>query len=229
VFVDYGGRGTLRDHLGGFYEVLEDISTHVGLEIHFGTVAHAANWKLLVENVLECYHCSVVHQETFAPLGIGKLPMEQVVLSADHSSSHFPRVEEEREHLRRMYYSHLKSRKLAHNSFYHIFIFPNLFIASSEGLSFYVGHALPLSPGETLLRMRLFEPAVELSGGKRARQAPINDSVVQTSVAVVQEDRAILENIQAGMHLSEKPGAIGAEEARISEFMKRYRARMDAA
>lgn len=229
VFVNLGGGQTLREQLGEFYEVLEEIGSHIGAEIHYRSVPHAANWKLLVENVLECYHCGVVHKNTFVPLGIGKLPIEQVVFSGDHSSSHFPRVEEERENLRRMYYSHLKDRTLSHNSFYHIFIFPNLFIASSEGLSFYVGHALPCAADRTVLRMRLFEPAVELSPRKRERQAPINEGVIATSFTVMEEDRAILENVQKGIRLSDKPGRIGDEEVRIAEFMARYKARMAAA
>jgi phenylpropionate dioxygenase-like ring-hydroxylating dioxygenase large terminal subunit len=220
------GPQTLREYLGAFWDVLEDMSRHIGAEIHNCTVPHAANWKLLVENVLECYHCATVHRETFVPLGVGKMPIDQVVLSADHSSSHFPRVDEEREHLRQRYLSHLKGRSLVHNSFYHIHIFPNLFISSGEGLSFYVGQPMPISPTETRLRMRIFEPAVELSAKHRARQDPINEGTIKTSLALIEEDRAILESVQLGIALSDRPGAIGDEEVRIAHFMERYEARM---
>jgi phenylpropionate dioxygenase-like ring-hydroxylating dioxygenase large terminal subunit len=220
------GLGTLREYLGYFWDVLEDMSRHIGAEIHYCTVSHAANWKLLVENVLECYHCATVHRETFVPIGVGKIPIDQVVLSADHSSSHFPRVDEEREHLRQRYLSHLKGRSFVHNSFYHIHIFPNLFISSGEGLSFYVGQPLPISPTETRLRMRIFEPAVNLSAKHRARQEPINEGTIRTSLALIEEDRAILEGVQRGIAMSDKPGAIGDDEARIAYFMERYQARM---
>jgi phenylpropionate dioxygenase-like ring-hydroxylating dioxygenase large terminal subunit len=230
VFVNMGGgAASLNEHLGDFYETLEEISVHIGAEIHSCTVPHAANWKLLVENVLECYHCATVHRDTFIPLGVGKKPIDQVILSGDHSSSHFPRVDEEREHLRQRYLSHLKSRGFAHNSFYHIYIFPNLFISSGEGLSFYVGNALPVSPAETNLRMRIFEPAVELSEKHRARQDPINAGTIETSLALVEEDRAILEMIQRGIGLSDRPGRIGAEEIRIKAYMERYAHHMEPA
>lgn len=228
VFVRFGDGPALREQLGDFHSTLEEISAHIGSEIHYAVVPHAANWKLLVENVLECYHCATVHRETFVPLGVGKLPIDQVIISGDHSSSHFPRVDEAREELRQRYLSHLKDRGFAHNSFYHIHIFPNLFISSGEGLSFYVGHALPISPQETLLRMRIFEPAVELSAKHRARQEPINQSTITTSLALVEEDRAILENIQRGIRLSDKPGAIGDEEVRIKSFLECYESRMTA-
>jgi phenylpropionate dioxygenase-like ring-hydroxylating dioxygenase large terminal subunit len=137
IFVRASSAGPgLREFLGPFWDVLEQVSPHLGAEIQAKTVPHAANWKLLVENVLECYHCATVHRETFVPLGIGKLPINEVVTALDHSSSHFPRVEEEREHLRLRYLAHLKDRGMVHNSFYHIHIFPNLFISSGEGLSF---------------------------------------------------------------------------------------------
>jgi phenylpropionate dioxygenase-like ring-hydroxylating dioxygenase large terminal subunit len=230
VFANLGGElGSLREHLGDFYGTLEEISPHIGAEIHSCVVPHAANWKLLVENVLECYHCATVHRNTFIPLGVGKRPIDQVVTSRDHSSSHFPRVNEQREHLRQRYLSHLKSRGFAHNSFYHIYIFPNLFISSGEGLSFYVGNALPTSATETNLRMRIFEPAVELSDKHRARQAPINEGTIETSLALVEEDRAILETIQRGIALAQRSGRIGAEEVRIKAYMERYIEYMEAA
>lgn len=229
VFVNMGGgASSLREHLGEFYDVVEGIGEHIGREIHHCVVPHAANWKLLVENVLECYHCATVHRSTFIPLGVGKLPISDVMVSGDHSSSHFPRVDEPREHLRQRYLSHLAKRGFTHNSFYHIYVFPNLFISSGEGLSFYVGNALPSGPAETRLRMRIFEPAVELSARHRARQEPINVGTIDTSLALVEEDRAILEAIQSVIALSERPGAIGAEEVRIQAFMERYALKMDA-
>jgi phenylpropionate dioxygenase-like ring-hydroxylating dioxygenase large terminal subunit len=228
VFIRRGEGPGLREQLGSFYDVLDEISRHMGAEIHFCAVPHAANWKLLVENVLECYHCSTVHRNTFIPLGVGKLPIDQVVIDASHSSSHFPRVDEEREKLRQRYLSHLASRGMVHNSFFHIHIFPNLFISSGEGLSFYVGHALPIGPQETLLRMRIFEPAVELSPKHRERQLPINEGTIRTSLALIEEDRAILEAVQKGVRVSEKPGALGDEEVRIAAFHAAYRELMAA-
>lgn len=223
VFVrERGGPGDLRGQLGDFFDVLEEIGAHIGAEIHFTHVDHAANWKLLVENVVECYHCATAHRDTFVPLGVGRLPISDVMISGANSSSHFPRVDQEREELRRRYLSHLSGRGLAHNSFHHIFIFPNLFITSSEGLSFYVGQLMPTGPETTRLRMRLFEPALELSPKHRARQVPINDGTVATSLQLIEEDRAILEAIQIGLRLSPRPGALGGEEVRIRAFADQY-------
>jgi phenylpropionate dioxygenase-like ring-hydroxylating dioxygenase large terminal subunit len=222
VFVRTGEGVGLREQLGGFYQVLEDFSAHIGAQIHYGTFPHAANWKLLVENVLECYHCGVVHRDSFIPMGIGREALDEVVTDSGHSSCHFPRLDQPREQLRQRYLSHLKDRGLTHNSLYHIHVFPNLFVSSPEGLAFYVGQALPLGPGETLLRTRLFEPAVELGPKERARQGPINETSVAMTVNVIDEDRVILENIQKAMRFSDKPGRIGGEEVRIRAFHDHY-------
>ena len=228
VFVRVGVGSSLREQLGSFHDALEELSPHIGREMHFGAMPHAANWKLLVENVLECYHCGVVHQNTFGELGIGKLALEDVTMTGGHSSCHFPRVPERREALRQRYLSHLKDRGRRHDSLYHIHIFPNLFISSPEGLSYYVGQLLPKSPRETQLRIRLYEPAVELSAKHRERQAPMNEATIATTLAVLEEDRAILENIQSVIALADRPGRIGQEEVRIEAFHDRYDERMRA-
>ncbi|WP_374945179.1 aromatic ring-hydroxylating dioxygenase subunit alpha [Sphingomonas sp.] len=223
VFVDRGGgAASLREHLGDFHATLEAMSDYLGAEVQFCRVPHAANWKLLVENVLECYHCATVHRDTFVPWGVGKLPISDAVFDAGHSSAHFPRVDQPREELRQRYLSHLAERKFTHNSFFHIYIFPNLFISSSQGLSFYVGQVLPLSAERTMLRMRNFEPNVTLSDKHRARQDPINADSIATGLKLIEEDRAILENVQRGVRVSDRPGMIGDDEVRIRAFLEHY-------
>jgi choline monooxygenase len=228
VFVNMSGTTMpLREHLGEAADALEQISAAMGPEIQFASIPHAANWKLLVENVLECYHCAAVHPETFiAGLGIGHHPIRDVAFHASGSSCHFPRKEVKRENLRRKILSHLDAREYQHDSFYHVFIFPNLFITSQEGLTFYIGQALPRQPGETVLRTRIYEPKVALSGGGRARQDMLNQQSVEIAGRVVAEDKVILEAVQQGLAITDKPGVLGEEEVRIAAFFTEYRNRM---
>lgn len=215
--------GSLEDFLGEFAPLLRDLSRHIGHETYFGPVLHAANWKLLVENVLECYHCSTVHPETFVTgLGVGRKPITDVQIAGPHSSSHFPRVPTRREALRKKIVSHLDGRSFVHDSFFHIFIFPNLFISSTEGTAFYVGHALPKNAVETALRVRLFEPAVELTEAGRLRQDAINKQGSALALQVIEEDRTILQNVQRGVIAADHPAVLGAEEVRIHAFHDAY-------
>jgi len=208
--------------LGSFRDTLLDLSQHIGLETHYSNIPHAANWKLLVENVIECDHCSVVHQKTFVPYGFGKAPLEDLVLEGAHSSCHFPRQDAANEDFMRRSLSHLNGRSLAHRSYYHIYLFPDLFVSSSQGMSFYVGQMLPISPEETVLRVRYFEPKMNWKSWHRTRQDQVNVETVEVGLGLLQEDRLILENIQKVMRLSRRPGVLGSEEVRIAAFADQY-------
>jgi phenylpropionate dioxygenase-like ring-hydroxylating dioxygenase large terminal subunit len=224
VFFKKGEGGpSLPEYLGEFYPLLQRLSSYFGPEIDSGVTPHAANWKLLVENVLECYHCAVVHHDTFVKtLGIGKAGIEQVVFDGAHSSSHFPRSTIGAESRRVKALAYLDAREFAHDSFFHIYIFPNLFISSTQGLSFYVGHALPTTASETNLKYRLFEPKLDLRRAQRAAQDLVNQSGMELGRKVIEQDRTILEQVQRGVELSVKPGVIGADEVRIGGFMDVY-------
>jgi phenylpropionate dioxygenase-like ring-hydroxylating dioxygenase large terminal subunit len=212
----------LQEYLGEFYPVVEQLSGHLGAEFHYDVIPHAANWKILVENVLDNHHCALLHRDSFIAWGFCKLPLEDVRLEGRHSSFHVPRAEGDREALRRRAFSHLEDRSFAHDSFYHIMVFPNLFIASNEGMSFYVGHALPIAPGETLLRVRYFEPAMAFEKGRRMRQDIANEQTKANAVQVIYEDKPILESIQKGAQLTNQRGIVARGEVRIRAFLDRY-------
>lgn len=214
---------SLRDFLGNFHEVLVDFSRYLGPEIYYGNMRHAANWKLLVENVVDKGHCSILHKDSFVPLGFCRLDVEDVVIDCGHSSHHVPRTEVEEESVRRRFLAHLKSREFHHDSFYHINIFPNLLLASTEGISFYVGHVLPIGPDETILRIRYFEPKVELTAPRhRARQDMLNEQTNQNGIAIIDEDRVVLESIQQAIKVADGPGRVGRSEQRIHAFHHHY-------
>jgi Rieske 2Fe-2S family protein len=64
LFVDPSGAGgDFADHIGD----LEDIVAPYGTEDLATTTTHeydvAANWKVIVENYQECYHCPMIHPE----------------------------------------------------------------------------------------------------------------------------------------------------------------------
>lgn len=228
VFVDVSGSAPpLADYLGDVGDALKTLGDALGNEIQFTSYAHDCNWKLLVENVLECYHCAAVHPDTFIEsLGIGRHPISDVVFSGGHSSCHFPRKEIEREPLRQRILSHLAGREYAHNSFFHIYVFPNLFVSSQEGLTFYIGQALPVNARHTVLRTRVYEPRVALSKGGRSRQDLLNTQSVTMADRVIAEDKVILEAVQRGLEVSSKPGILGSDEVRVAAFFEHYRQRM---
>jgi phenylpropionate dioxygenase-like ring-hydroxylating dioxygenase large terminal subunit len=213
---------TLPEYLGGFYAILEDLSLHLGQSIYFNHVPHQANWKVLVENVIDNSHCALLHKESFVSFGFCRNPVEDVKIDGLHSSWHVPRSALPRDGLRNRALSHLKNRGFSHDSFYHLYIWPNLFLASTEGISFYVGQALPISPDQTQLRVRYFEPKVDLKPSERQRQDLLNEQTRVYGLDVVEEDRPILESIQRNVRLADGPGAMVKGEPRIAAFMSSY-------
>lgn len=213
----------LATFLGPFYETLQNLSVHMGNQIATHEIPHAANWKLLVENVLECYHCSAVHPETFVKgLGIGRVPIQDATFANNHSSCHFPRTATGSENKRNLLLKHLKSRSFHHNSFYHVYIFPNLFISSTEGSSFYVGSALPIAADQTNLVSRFLEPQITLTDPQRRKQDLINELTVPLGLRVIDEDRAVLEKIQSTILIADVEGCLTEQEIRIARFEESY-------
>lgn len=217
--------------LGSFNQTLADLSQHIGPEYKFAEIPHRANWKLLVENVLDNYHCATLHPTTFLADGFCKNPPEQVVIDGPHSSFHVPRTpvaREEQERLRRRFLSHLSGRTLTHDSYFHIFIFPNLFVASTEGTTFFVGQALPATAGLTNLRLRYLEPA-GLPARSRGRQDMVNQTYSENGLKIiVEEDLPVLETVQQGLAISDRPGFIGDGEVRIRAWRESYTLSMTA-
>ena len=218
--------GTLRDFLGSYYQDLEEISAHIGKEALYENLSHKANWKLLAENVLDEEHCGIAHRQSFVPQGYCTKPVQRHRFEGPHSSGHNVRSTVPREGARKIFLSHLAGRGYAHDSYFHISIFPNLYVASTEGIAFYVGQTLPISAEETVLRVRYFEPDVALSPKHRVRQDQLNADTNANGLRILGEDRDILENIQKGIRMSAKPGVVARGERRVRNFFSHYSALM---
>ncbi|MFC1224269.1 aromatic ring-hydroxylating dioxygenase subunit alpha [Pedobacter sp. BG31] len=213
----------LRSHLGEFYNKLEELSANIGSRTHIADLPHKANWKMLIENVLECYHCSVVHKETiYGKLGIGGLAISDIEHYQAHSSCHFPKTVKKIDAKKNKILAFLEDRAYKHQSFYHLFIFPNLVISSTEGASFYVGQLFPLTATETNLKIRFLEPNISYDSVNPSLRAALADESVRLGIEILQEDRQILENIQKGISHSSSPGIISDEEVRIQYFFDAY-------
>ncbi|RZK96462.1 MAG: 2Fe-2S iron-sulfur cluster binding domain-containing protein [Rhodococcus sp. (in: high G+C Gram-positive bacteria)] len=58
----------LAEYLGGAHALVDELNLDFADWEHGGTYTYdiPANWKLFTENALECYHCPLVHQDTYA-------------------------------------------------------------------------------------------------------------------------------------------------------------------
>ena len=184
------------------------------------TLLHACNWKIMVENVVEGYHLSFVHQNTFQAAGFSS--RSEYAWGGDaytcwHQIS--PDMPSRRSSL---------LKKIAPDStsdFRHAYIFPNLFIGSQNSLVGFKQHMIPLSPIETLLEIELFElPAlIQLRSSVREH---VRAEAAKFIADTLLEDKPIVELCQVGMSCTSRPIQPQEQEARIRRFHDYYREQM---
>jgi phenylpropionate dioxygenase-like ring-hydroxylating dioxygenase large terminal subunit len=224
VFVNLSKNTTsLRSFLGEFYDEIDKFSNNFSFKITDYFKPHSANWKILIENVLECYHCSSVHQNTFAKMGYGFSTPKTINLYDGHSYCEFPKSVNVKQN--KVLENVLKNRSFKTEGYLHYFIFPNTFISTVEGKGFYFGTLNPLKLDQTDLRVRYFSSKFEdvQSDNDLNLINIFNESSIKSLDLILDEDKYILENIQKNIHRRpELEPIFGKEEYRIIEFYKFY-------
>jgi phenylpropionate dioxygenase-like ring-hydroxylating dioxygenase large terminal subunit len=213
----------LENYLGSIFSLLEELSQNFGAKTIDYTIEHRANWKLLVENVLECYHCTSIHKKSFAKMGFGAVPPEKFDFFDAHSWCEFPKREDVK--LNKIIEKSLADRSFKTQGYLHFYIYPNAFISSVEGKGFYFGFMLPESASKTNLRVRYFSSKFEkeLSESQQNIIDFIDNSSIDSLDLVVNEDKKIVENIQSNlMNFKDHSPIFGDEEFRILKFYEHF-------
>jgi phenylpropionate dioxygenase-like ring-hydroxylating dioxygenase large terminal subunit len=207
-----GLEGGLDDERGA--TALDAIGFEIGELFHGESLDHGANWKLLVENVLESYHLSFVHQDSFVPTGISSASNTSDTLFERDSCLRIagkPAGEG------------TKSRLIpgANADYLHAYVFPNLFVSITGGLVGFISHFKPQAAGRTLLEWQLFETPL------LARQkAPVRNYIRQNAIdftrKVLAEDLVVLEQSQCGIRHARGPHQLQPAEGRLTHFHDTY-------
>lgn len=181
-----------------------------------------ANWKIIIENTLEGYHIPTVHSQTFAKIGLKTVSKITNNYNDTHSDHLVETSETYKKHqlkLKRF----IREKKLDHEGFYHLALFPNITIGSLYGTTVYIGLLEPSDHNKTLFRYRLYhtakytEPSTEIA-------SIIGTQAIEFTKKVIEEDREICELTHEGMLSSEffEP-TITTLEQRIEIFQRAYR------
>jgi phenylpropionate dioxygenase-like ring-hydroxylating dioxygenase large terminal subunit len=198
----------------GFEELIREIGFPAAQPFHRGSMRHLCNWKLMVENVLEGYHLSVVHPNTFGRSGITSTSEARSIECGTDSimtTYPHPRVSQQ-----------LKSTfPEAIPGYRHLFAFPNLFVSVTNGLIYFVSNLVPVSVRETVLHYRLFATHL-LFKQSIAVQEHLKQEAVKFTEAALSEDKAVLENCQIGVEGATGDYLLGARETRIQRFHANY-------
>ena len=210
----------IKEYLGTFYEKLLEISEAITLNYYFENDIQKINWKIIIENVVEAYHCQSIHKETLMKMGFCQIPEDKQEYFNGHSVADYPKnIDFQNNNL----LNYLESRIYKHETFRHFFIFPNLLISSTEGKSIYVGNILPINANKSILRKRFFDIKLEdnIEPKKSIHNAFLE--MVKSSInSILLEDKIILEQIQKNMKFAKKPYTLGNQEDRIKYFHNFY-------
>jgi len=210
---------TLKEYLGTMYQKLNSFSYFLGSKTIDYNIVHKGNWKLLLENVLECYHCTSVHVNSFAKLGYGFEKPKKFDFFQGHSWCEFPKRQDVKENKRIK--KILDSRTCKIEGYIHFYIYPNVFISSVEGKGFYFGFLLPQSASKTTLRVRYFSPIMgsNLTDSESNILDFINSSSIDSLDLVLNEDKKMIENVQSNLNnVNSSTPIFGEEEFRINNF-----------
>lgn len=193
--------------------VLAAIGYRDGAVFHGETLAHRANWKLLVENVLEAYHLSFVHQDSFVPTGLSSASEWSDGYAGPDS---WLRIVNRRDPAARG-----RAIAGADADYMHAYVFPNLFVSLTGGLVGFLSHFKPDAPGHTVLEWSLFDTPL-----LAAQKKPVRDYIRNNAIAftrkVLAEDLAVLESSQAGVRHARGPHQLQPNESRLRHFHRIY-------
>lgn len=192
-------------------EVLLELGFELGEVFHRDSLAHEANWKLLVENVLESYHLSFVHQDSFVPTGITSTSKSSSAYFGADSSFRIDSKHDGKAH----------AIAGAGGDYVHAFIFPNLFISITGGLVGFISHFKPNSPVDTTLEWQLFETPL-LMAQKDAVRKYIRKNAIAFTNKVLGEDLVLLNSSQIGVRHAQGSHQIQEVEERIARFHELY-------
>lgn len=187
---------------------------------HADSLLHECNWKLLVENVLEGYHLSFVHGDSFGEAGINSQAQFEAGQATYTLWSHTKPAKPAP-------LAALKHLPGALPQYLHGYIFPGTFVANTNNLIGYVGQLLPQAPDKTLLSWQLFElPALRALPTQVREQ--IKRDAITTALKVLLEDKPMVEACQQGLRSVGPEVQLQENEVQLIRFHEMYSRHMQA-
>ncbi len=190
------------------------------LPFHNSEFVQESNWKLIVENNIEGYHLSFVHPQSFIPAGFNSASGyewnsdEYTCWSSCIPNSNTSKL------------AHLqKLSKSATHDFRHTYVFPNLFLTTTNQFVGFRSYMLPVSAQRTILRWELFELPALLKLGPAVREQMRNEAIRFTATSL-SEDKPLVEACQLGLSSKQAKLQLQPVEARISRFHEYYLGRI---
>jgi phenylpropionate dioxygenase-like ring-hydroxylating dioxygenase large terminal subunit len=209
----------LSDYLGSYRTFLEKISEGFGMELDCNELDLECDWKVAVENTLESYHVSSVHPTSFYRLGPSG---ENFTFDMQHSDWLTSLNEKTTAQTDKI--SHLfESRPFRVDGYKHVFIFPNLTIATTLGTSFSIQRFDAVKSGRSHFTSWVYATKRdELKKSEEMMVKALNKAVVDFNRKVFMEDKVVCKQVQRGIDIADCEGLLSDIEDRVYSFQEEY-------
>lgn len=209
----------LADWLGPFGACLAARTAALDSPVCAGSVEFAANWKILVENTLDDFHGSTVHPQTIHPAVDADWRRHLTTLRAGpHSRSSWKLADETAAWWGKLVTRGALRRFADQDRYDHVFIFPDLYVASFYGTMVIVHRVVPLAVDRSRLEWRTFLPTAAPTDAKAASFRRGLVAMLSASARqVIEEDRPLCEQVQMARAAATGPGMLGWREQRIGD------------
>ncbi|PTU30666.1 aromatic ring-hydroxylating oxygenase subunit alpha [Stenotrophobium rhamnosiphilum] len=187
---------------------------------HTDTLMQECNWKLLVENNIEGYHLSFVHPQSFIPAGFNT--SSRYEWDSDEYTCWSACIPNE--NTSKLKYLQKLSAAATHD-FRHAYVFPNLFLTTTNQFVGFRSYMIPLSAQRTILKWELFELPALLKLAPAVREEMKKEAIRFTATSLA-EDKPLVESCQVGLSSIEPNLQLQPAEPRISRFHQYYSGRM---
>lgn len=208
------GASPLSDTLRDLPELVAAAGVDVDALVfhHRGESMLDANWKVVCENFLECYHCAVAHPAFSALIDVSP-DAYQLEVGETFSTQYAP--------VRERWTSHYDPQGDVERGQFH-FLWPNIVINIVPGQpNLSIGPILPAGPERTARSLDYF-----FAGG--ASEEWIAD-VLEFDNQVGTEDRGLVESVQRGLRsgMVERGRLMPRSERLIADFQRRVATALD--
>lgn len=216
------GGPSLVDFLAPYATMIETISRDLVQVDHVARKVAAVNWKALVENTLDDCHAATVHTRSLQPA------MDPAWLARYRPDRHGANstMGNDLGAADVQFWSRLADRlplaRHHHDAVYkHLFIFPNLYVATFFGAMVILHRVDPIAAESAALELMTCLPVSRpLSNRERALHAAVLRDLVAKAEIVVGEDMAVCELAQLGHRFAVHPGILGTRECRVGDFQQ---------
>jgi phenylpropionate dioxygenase-like ring-hydroxylating dioxygenase large terminal subunit len=210
----------LKEQLGPGYQVFEEFFSPDRRYFLSMDYEVDCNWKIKIENSLESYHVDFIHKKTFKETPEAEICFHELE-DGWTSYSTAQRAVSEIEH-RMNLLVHRWAKTEFDGVYKHFHYYPSI-MCGKMGLFTFVETVFPITPDRTRIFAKFFiypGPAGRLGSGLLFRG--LSRWGKKFWPIVVEEDTAVMPDIQKGMHSGQQPsrGLISIREERLFHFQE---------